>query len=388
MKIIKKAMNFQDASYPLEHIDELSRILFVDIETTGFTAKSSYLYLIGCLCYEEGCWQLVQFLAEDYIEEPFILQEFLVLCKDYHTLIHYNGNNFDLPYLRQKCEQFGLKAPFDGIKAGSLENAGNIEHAESMPMNGIDIYKRISGFKNILHLENCKQKTLEDFLGISREDKYNGGELISIYHEYAKTKNPELLELLLLHNSEDMQGMFALLPVLSYMDMLLVPFRVVKVQANHYDDLSGSRSYEVLMKIKFHTAFPKPIAIHGNGCHFSGEGREGYLKVPCLKGELKYFYSNYKEYYYLPMEDTAIHKSVAAFVNKDFRRQASAADCYTKKEGTYLPEWDMLFTPIFKKNYQDKDLFFELTEEMKRSPEEFTKYALHVLDMLIHQGKK
>ena len=78
MKIIKKAMGFQDSSYPLEHIDELSNILFVDIETTGFAAKSSYLYLIGCLCYEEGCWQLIQFLAEDYIEEPFILQEFLV----------------------------------------------------------------------------------------------------------------------------------------------------------------------------------------------------------------------------------------------------------------------------------------------------------------------
>ncbi len=385
MKTIRTAIDFPNPSYPLEHIDELSKILFVDIETTGFAAKSSYLYLIGCLCYEEGGWQLIQFLAEDYIEEPFILQEFLVLCKEYHTLIHYNGNNFDLPYLRQKCEQFGLKPPFDQINTDNMDNP---ENTERTAMNGIDIYKRISGFKNILHLENCKQKTLENFLGISREDKYNGGELISIYHDYAKTKKPELLELLLLHNKEDMQGMFALLPILSYMDILLVPFRVVKVQANHYDNISGTRSYEVLMKIKFHTAFPKPIAIHKNGCHFSGQGKEGYLKVPCLKEELKFFYSNYKDYYYLPMEDTALHKSVAAYVDKDFRKQATAANCYTKKQGTYLPEWSPLFTPIFKKSYQDNDLFFELTEEMKRSPEEFTKYALHIMDMLIHEGKK
>ncbi|MBD5543304.1 MAG: ribonuclease H-like domain-containing protein [Lachnospiraceae bacterium] len=382
MKKIKKPMDFNESSYPIEHIDELSRILFVDIETTGFAAQSSSLYLIGCLCREEGRWQLIQYLAEDYIEEPLILQEFLTLCKSFHTLIHYNGNNFDLPYLKQKCEEFGLKAPFDPKEPERESDAG------SSSMNGIDIYKRVSSFKNILHLENCKQKTVEAFLGISRDDKYNGGELISVYHEYVKTKDPQLRELLFLHNREDMQGMFQLLPMLSYMDMLLIPFRVVKVSANHYDDLSGSRSYEVVMKIKFHTAFPKPIAIHGKGCHFSGEGTEGFLKVPCLKEELKYFYSNYREYYYLPMEDIALHKSVASYVDKAFRRQASASDCYTKKESTYLPEWDTIFTPVFKKSYEDKNLYFELTEDRKRSPEEFKKYALHVLDMLIHNNKK
>ncbi|MBQ7065602.1 MAG: ribonuclease H-like domain-containing protein [Lachnospiraceae bacterium] len=375
MKIIKKPISFNEQTYSLEHIDELNKILFVDIETTGFSANSSYLYLIGCLCYEEGNWQLIQYLAEDYIEEPLILQEFLTLCKSYHTLIHYNGNNFDLPYLKQKCQEFEIPHPFGG-------------DGSSHEMTGIDIYKRIAGFKSILHLENCKQKTLEQFLDISREDKYNGGELIAIYKEFVETKNPELRELLLLHNSDDMQGMFRLLPLLSYMDILLVPFKVVKVQANHYEDLSNNLCHEIIMKIKFHTPFPKPIVLHGNGCHFSGEGNEGFLKVPCHIGELKYFYSDYKEYYYLPLEDMALHKSVATYVDKDYRKQATAATCYTKKEGTYLPEWDTVFTPIFKKDYKDFNLFFELTDEMKKSPQTFTQYALHVLDMLIHENKR
>lgn len=380
MKIIKRAMDFKEQAYPIELIDDLSKILFVDIETTGFAAKSSYLYLIGCLCFEEGSWQLIQYLAEDYIEEPFILQNFLTLCQNFHTLIHYNGNNFDIPYLKQKCEQFELKHPFgDANDTSSLIT----QHQ----MTGIDIYKRIAPFKAILHLENCKQKTMETFLDISREDKYNGGELISIYQEFVKTKAPELRELLLLHNSDDMQGMFRLLPLLSYMDMLLVPFRVVKVQANHYNSLSGEPCHEILMKIKFLAPFPKPVAIHHKGCHFSGEGDEGFLKVPCFIGELKYFYSNYREYYYLPLEDMALHKSVGSFVDKEFRKQASASNCYTKKDGTYLPEWDTIFTPVFKKNYEDKDLFFELTEDMKKNPKDFTKYALHVLDMLIHEKK-
>lgn len=374
MKIIEKPIHFVESGYPLTHIDELEKILFLDIETTGFSAATSYLYLIGCLCFKNGSWQLIQYLAEDYIEEPLILQEFLTLCKSYHTLIHYNGNTFDLPYIKQKCKEFQLSHPFGD------ENT-------APQLTGIDIYKRIAVFKSILHLENCKQKTMEQFLNISREDTYNGGQLIAIYKEFVETKNPELRQLLLLHNSDDMQGMLKLLPLLSYMDILLVPFRVVKVSANHYEDLSHNPCHELVMKIKFHTAFPKPIAMHGNGCHFSGENCEGFLKIFCHIGELKYFYSNYKEYYYLPLEDMALHKSVATYVDKEYRKQASAANCYTKKEGTYLPEWDTIFTPVFKKDYKDTHLFFELTDEMKKSPKDFTRYALHVLDMLVHENK-
>ena len=39
-----KLENFK-INYPLEKIAPLDKFLFVDIETTGFTAKSSYLYL-------------------------------------------------------------------------------------------------------------------------------------------------------------------------------------------------------------------------------------------------------------------------------------------------------------------------------------------------------
>ena len=32
--------------------------LFYDIETTGLGRNSSFLYLIGAICYENGSWQL------------------------------------------------------------------------------------------------------------------------------------------------------------------------------------------------------------------------------------------------------------------------------------------------------------------------------------------
>ncbi|HAD53839.1 MAG TPA: hypothetical protein DCG10_01440, partial [Lachnospiraceae bacterium] len=112
------------------------------------------------------------------------------------------------------------------------------------------------------------------------------------------------------------------------------------------------------------------------------EGDNATLKVPIYEEELKYFYSNYTDYYYLPTEDVALHKSVAGFVDKEHRIQASAANCYTRKFSCYLPQWDILFTPFFKRDYKSKELFFELTDEMKKNREGFTQYANHVLSMI------
>ena len=46
-------------SYPVENLEEPEKVLFMDIETTGFTAKSSNLYLIGCAYYSEDEWHSV-----------------------------------------------------------------------------------------------------------------------------------------------------------------------------------------------------------------------------------------------------------------------------------------------------------------------------------------
>lgn len=365
MKIIKEPLVCTTFPYDLSVIRPLDDILFLDIETTGFHAKTACLYMIGTLYYENNTWKLCQFLAEEESEEVDVLKEFLKLCNSRRTVIHYNGNTFDLPFLKQKCLQYEIEQPFSD-------------------MEGIDLYQRIAPFKKLLFLDNCKQKTVEQFLQITREDTYHAGQLINIYQEYIKTHSSQDEAPLLLHNKNDLEGMFSLLPMLTYMDILLVPFRVVKVQANHFVDLNNEKCHEIQMKIRFTSPFPKPISIHANGCYFSGENAEGYLKVPLFVCEMKYFYSNYRDYYYLPKEDTALHKSVSSFVDSEFREQAKASNCYTRKEGSYLPQWDALFSPVFKHSLEDKQLYFELTEQLKKSPSDFTQYALHIMDMLIH----
>lgn len=363
MKIINHALMDFSPDYPLEKICTQDKILFIDIETTGFTARNSNIYLIGCSYFREEHWNIIQWLAQNKEEEKELLQSFLDFTKDFECLIHYNGNNFDLPFIEQKCEYYQLEYPFGAFR-------------------GIDLYRRISPYKTFLQLPNCKQATIEQFLNLKRKDAFNGGELINIYNNYSSTGDKDAEELVLLHNYEDVKGMLSLASMLAYYDMLNEGVRAKKVQANYYVDSEGKRNQELLMHVILPTPIPKPITCHANGCFFSASGMEGIIKVPIFQGELKYFYANYKEYIYLPAEDMALHKSVGDFVDKEYREPATAQNCYTRKQSTYLPQWEVLVKPFFKKDYKSDEMYFELLDEIKRDRKLFAEYASHIIQMV------
>lgn len=363
MKSICAQIENFDIAYPLERHLPLDKALFLDIETTGFTAKGAYLYLIGCAFYSGENWYIRQWFAEGYEDEKAVLESFFEFAKDYRYLIHFNGNNFDLPFITQKCQLLDLPYNFDEYE-------------------GLDIYKRISPYKYFLKLPNCKQKTLEVFLGLNREDTFSGGELIGIYHDYVKNPTEYAQDCLLLHNFEDIKGMMEILPVLAYYDLFHSDVKARKVQANSYKDISGNKHQELLMTVVFPVPLPQEISCAWGNLYFKGNGTEGQIRVPIYEEELKYFYSNYKDYYYLPAEDVALHKSVASFVDKDHRIQATSATCYTRKFSSYLPQWDYVIEPFFKREYKSKELFFEVTDELKRDRPAFTKYANHILSVL------
>ena len=250
-------------------------------------------------------------------------------------------------------------------------------------MAGIDIYKRIFPYRHFLRLTNCKQKTLEDFLGINREDEYSGGELIRVYKQFCKEPSDQALHLLLQHNRDDVYGMLRLLPILSYADFFNDSLTIRQVETNTTKDAFGRPQKELLIYFSLATSLPKPISCHGNDCYFSGRNTDGMIKIPVFCEEMKYFYSDYKNYYYLPHEDMAIHKSVSMYVDPAFREQATAANCYTRKVSEYLPQWDVIFEPFFKREYNSKHLFFELTKDFKNNREAFSRYASHILSMMM-----
>lgn len=340
MIVIEKEFSVEE-TYPLSRLGKREELLFFDIETTGFSGDFNTVYLIGCVSFKASSAHFIQWFADTADSEAQVIESFFSFLNHYTTLIHFNGDTFDIPFLLKRCQN--LKLPCDFNKTAS-----------------IDIYKRIKPYKKKLRLESLKQKSIEAFLGISREDLYSGGQLIAVYEEYLRTKEDALLRLLLLHNEDDLKGMPKLLPILFYPDFFTQDFTLTDMKT----DASGETPRLILsLAGDADTKLPVPLkaAVPSYACT-AFENRLT-LSIRLYKGTLKYYYPNYKDYYYLIYEDTAIHKSVGEYVDKDARIKATKETCYTKKSGVFLPQPEPLWTPEFKNSCRDKACFFEFSPE-------------------------
>lgn len=334
--------------------------IFFDIETTGFSPASSFVYLIGCAYFDGQQWTLIQWFAKSYKSEAKVISAFLEFISTYKTLITYNGIGFDVPYIKEKCKKLNIFHSLDSI-----------QH--------IDLYRSILPYKKFFKLNNLKQKTVEEFLSIKREDTYNGSELISIYHHYLKTQDNNLLKLLLLHNHDDMKGLLSILPMLSYQQLFNGNFHIQNFMFDSIKLVNKLIQNEIIFELQLNIPVPKRISFGNDIFYLTAFEDIVKLKIKIYHGELKYFYKNYKDYYYLPKEDTSIHKSVAFYVDKNFRTQAKATNCYCRKSGHFLPQYEILFSPYFKMDYFDKNMYFELTEEILSDSNTLKKYILHIL---------
>ncbi len=309
-------------------------------------------------------FEIKQWLIENPSEEREMLGEVIDFINQYSSLVHFNGNSFDLPFIQSRCKANGIYCSFENF-------------------TGIDIYRRVSSLKHFLKLDNCKQKSIELFLGINRDDEFSGKELIKVYKEYIAVPSDDKENFLLLHNHDDVLGMLDILPILNYSGLFQGELFIKKVQTNVYKDVFGMQKKELVISFGIPAPLPTPINYNACGCYLSAKDTDGIVKIPLHHEELKYYYKNYQDYYYLPEEDAAVHKSVSEFVDKDFRVQATAHTCYTRKVSDYLPQWNPLeFEPVFKREYDSDCYFFELTDALKTNRESFKKYTDHVLRMM------
>ena len=91
MKLIRSKLNTEN----LHGFSLPADTLLFDIETTGLSADTSYLYLIGAICLEEDEPTLLQWFCDEYSEEKEVLSSFRDFIKKYARLVHYNGTGFD-----------------------------------------------------------------------------------------------------------------------------------------------------------------------------------------------------------------------------------------------------------------------------------------------------
>lgn len=316
-------------------------VLFLDIETTGLSPSKAQIYLIGALTFHaDSGWMLRQWFADRLSAEAEILKDFFSLAASRRLLIHYNGDRFDLPFLKRCAAQYGIRPPFAAQKS-------------------LDLYRVARRLRKLFPTEHVKQQSMEHFLGISREDHLQGADLIPVYQDWLLTNAPDLLQTLRLHNQEDVLSLPALLSLLSYRDFFSGSFECMQPKVE-----------ESRLSFPFRSAIslPKPVSCRLSSFDLSALEDCLTLTVPVYRGAFLHYFKNYRDYYFLPMENRAIHKSVAEFVDRSMRVKASAKTAYTVREGLFIPlpgqaEALQEASPgllFFRRSHQDKTLYTEL----------------------------
>ena len=306
LKIIthRQKTNIQN---PVLWFDPHTTVAF-DIETTGFSNQSNFIYLIGFSYQINDELFCKQLLAQNRADELEILQYFFEECKQYDSLLTFNGDQFDIPFV---------------IARGHIHHLSTQAFEE---MKRFDLYKALKKLKKILPLPSTKQKSFEEFLQSERLDEMDGGQLIKVYFDYEKVPSIEQEELLLLHNYEDVLGLTKLQQLFLY-DQLVKDTCLNPVVSTLFD-----QSNEILLTQEHSFEVPKEVSVR----NLFGYFQIGFSKRKILLKIKKDFYRipllPYKDYVYLISENTVIPKALASTVDPANLKKANSRNCFLEKE--------------------------------------------------------
>lgn len=258
MKILEydEKLTFKSKYYDEEAV-------FLDIETTGLSPMRSFIYLIGLVFIDlkKMTMHITQLIAEDKDEEEEILKLMKERLKGYKTVVTYNGNSFDLPFIAKRSERYGI---------------------EPIAMDSFDMYEKLRLHKDTLKLDGLKQKNIEKKLGITREDRYNGGECISFYKDYVKNKNQESFDRFVLHNYDDLLYMPATMSILDLLDEKIT----IDIDGRKYKFDKHSIKKDILM-IDFTTDMGINTYVEETGYLIEEDERRRHLEFTLKTGYMK-----------------------------------------------------------------------------------------------------
>lgn len=166
-----------------------SRILYLDIETTGLW--STPLFLIGLMFMDEGKLMVHQLFAREYAEEAAVLEYLKEFMQGFDTLITFNGKSFDMRFIRDRSRVNMVDFAWNGVHLDLLHE-------------GRRRYRK--------KFENCRLITLEErVIGRLRSGDIPGHQIPDEYHYFVRTGNAWRLRDIFYHNGLDLITMAELL---------------------------------------------------------------------------------------------------------------------------------------------------------------------------------
>lgn len=352
-----------------------SKALFLDIETTGFHREHDSIFLLGYVEVKANSFQLTQLFCEKDSDEYELLHHFNELLLNYDTLLHFNGTSFDLPFLQKRMQLYRI-------------------HERISQLHSYDFFHGLRPMKGIFKTDNYKLRTLEKIAGFKRHDLFDGQDLVSLYKNY-REGDLQRLPSILLHNEEDLYGLISLLvfvPILQYLRPLPnLHGNLYHKEIQSYSDPYTSTFHMQLNFSQETTVYAFERTTQGFTLSFSNKGLSVFMPLQTL--ELKHFFDDYKSYYYLPVEDYAIHHSLATFLPGKNRKKATKETAYMKKEGTFIgyPLQTYLTLdlqlPVFKSNAKDTMIYLLIDDVLNLPPLSKIRLLTELAVFLIKESK-
>lgn len=332
--------------------------LYFDIETTGFSARTSFLYLVGFMYQKEDGIYITQAFSELPTDEINVLKFFASFIGDYDTLLHFNGETFDIPFMEKKLSIAGIE--------NSLAE-----------MRSVDLYKHFRKLKKLIQIPSLKQKAVEQYLNIPRLDRYDGNGLIDVYQHYVGLKKKDDLALMLLHNYEDVRNMLGIkgwLKSFADLEALLSQTSFSATDKPFCPSIIEVHGQKLILTFEcpdisvLSVNIEKPDELTGEMVEITVSEGSICLSLPVFEGTLKRFFSNYRDYFYLPTEGKIVHKSVGSFVDPAFREKAKPDNCFVPCEGRFVPSPKDIPLSVFLSEYRDKNCYIS-EQELMGKPE-------------------
>ena len=338
--------------------------IFFDIETTGLSSDRCSIYLIsyGALAKlnEDSCTLDITMLFSDkgtVEDEALVISGFFDDIKDADRLISYNGLSFDERFIRGRCRRLNID-----------DSPLNIQHT--------DLYKILYPYADILGLTDRRLQTVESYLNTGRRDQKSGGDLIKVYKEYLKYPTDDALKALLLHNEDDVAGLIHVSSLCAVDALFNGGFTITDADV---DD--GCMVYSLSLAEEL----PRLITVHKPPLSLYARESRALLKIALYTGELKHYFKDYKNYIYLPDDDTAVHKDVEFMYIDKPRQKAKKDTAYIRLTDTYIPAFvapseDAL---DFYEDLKSKQMYMPLSRNISPGSESIFGYCMAALEQML-----
>jgi uncharacterized protein len=180
---------------PLGLADGLSRLMFLDLETTGLAGGAgTQAFLIGCASFEGRAIRIRQFVLPGFEYERDVLKEFADFSSRHGTLVTFNGRTFDSPLIETRFLFHRLPFPLEGVPHLDMLHSSR-RLWRTRPTTAGQDPEQVS----------CSLSILEkDIAGLHRIGDVPGFEIPSRYFQFIRDGDARPLEAVMEHNRLDL----------------------------------------------------------------------------------------------------------------------------------------------------------------------------------------